>query len=85
MDDVYCDNDYINMTPTSCSVLITSESGDELISLCGQFIGRAEQHLPQRYHITERTTCTTSWLVSSTLDPVESRVRTDSVKSRGCQ
>ena len=46
MEDMYCDNDYINMTPTRCSVLITSESGDELISLRGQFIGRAEhQHV----------------------------------------
>ena len=33
MVDMYCDNDYINMTPTRCSVLITSESDDELISL----------------------------------------------------
>ena len=60
MEDMYCDNDYINMTPTRCSVLITSESGDELISLRGQFIGRAEQHLPQHYYIPVRTTCTTS-------------------------
>ena len=51
------------MTPTRCSVLITSESGDELISLREIFIGRAEQHLPQLYHITERTRCTTSELV----------------------
>ena len=47
MEDMYCDNDYINMTPIRCSVLITSESGDELISLLEQFVGRAEQHLPQ--------------------------------------
>ena len=47
MEDMYCDNDCINMTPTRCSVLITSESGDELISLREQFIGRAEQHLLQ--------------------------------------
>ena len=38
MEDMYCDNDYINMTPTRYSVLITSESGDELISLREQFI-----------------------------------------------
>ena len=37
MEDMYCDNDYINMTPTRYSVLITSESGDELISLREQF------------------------------------------------
>ena len=47
MEDMYCDNDYINMTPTRYSVLITCESGDELISLREQFIGRAEQHLLQ--------------------------------------
>ena len=47
MEDMYCDNDYTNMTPTRYSVLITSESGDELISLREQFIGRAEQHLLQ--------------------------------------
>ena len=47
MEDTYCDNDYTNMTPTRYSVLITSESGDELISLREQFIGRAEQHLLQ--------------------------------------
>ena len=41
-------------------LFITSESGDELINLCGQFIGRAEQHLLQHYHIRVRTTCTTS-------------------------
>ena len=29
MEDMYCDTDYTNMTPTRCSVLITSESGDE--------------------------------------------------------
>ena len=63
MEDMYCDNGYIKMTPTRCSVLITSESGDELISLREQFIGRAEQHLLQHYYITERTTCTTSELV----------------------
>ena len=44
VEDMYCDNDYINTTPTRCSVLTTSESGDELIGLRGQFIGRAEQH-----------------------------------------
>ena len=68
MEDMYCDNDYINMTPTRCSVLITSESGDEQIIMkgtYGPYEGRAEQHL----HIPVRTTCTTSevWLVSSTL------------------
>ena len=50
MEDTYCDNDYINMTPKRCSVLITSESGDEQIikkDTYGQFIGRAEQHLLQ--------------------------------------
>ena len=47
MEDMYCDNDYINMTPTRCSVHIMSESGDELISLREQFVGRAEQHLQQ--------------------------------------
>ena len=76
--DMNCDNDYINMTPTRCSVLITSESGDELISLRGHFIGRAEQHILQHCYIPVRTECTTSevgWW-SSTLDPVESRVRT---------
>ena len=45
LKDMYCDSDYINMTPTRCSVLITSESGDERISLRGQFIGRSGQHL----------------------------------------
>ena len=63
MEDMYCENDYINMTPTRHSLLITSESGDELISLREQFIGRAEQHVLQHYCITERTTCTTSELV----------------------
>ena len=63
MEDMYCDNGYINMTPTRCCVLITSESGDELISLRGQFFGRAEQHLLQHCYIAERTTCTTSELV----------------------
>ena len=47
MEDMYCDIDYINMTPTRCSVLIMSESGDELISLREHFIGRAEQHFLQ--------------------------------------
>ena len=56
---MYRDNDYTNMTPTRCSVIITSESGDELINLRGRFIGRAEQH----YCITVRTSCTTSELV----------------------
>ena len=60
MEDMYCDNDCINMIPTRCRVLIMSESGDELISLRGQFTGRAEQHLLQHYHIIVRTTCTTS-------------------------
>ena len=59
-EGMHCDNDCINMTPTRCSVLITSESGDELVSLRGQFIRRAEKHLLQFYHITVRTTCTTS-------------------------
>ena len=78
MEDIYCDNDYINVTPTRCSVLITSKSGDELISLREQFIGRAEQYSLQHCYIPVRTTCTTSevWLVSSTLDSVESRVWT---------
>ena len=30
-EDMYCDNDYINMTPTRCGVLVTSDSGDEQI------------------------------------------------------
>ena len=47
MEDMYCDNDHINMTPIRCSVLITSESGDELSSLLEQFVGRAQQHLLQ--------------------------------------
>ena len=47
MEDMYCDNDYRDVTPTRCSVLITFESGDELISLREQFSGRAEQHLLQ--------------------------------------
>ena len=87
MEDMYCDNDYINMTPTRHSVLITSEAGDELISLREQFIGRAEQYLLQHYYITERTTCTTSgvgwravlwnlWKVVYGLDSVEGRVWT---------
>ena len=58
-EDMYRDV-YINMTPTRCSVIITSESGDELINLRGRFIGRAEQHSPQHYGITVRTSCTTS-------------------------
>ena len=37
MEDMFCDNDCNKMTPTRCNVLITSESGDELISLCEQF------------------------------------------------
>ena len=41
MEDMYCDNDHTNMTPARYSVLITSESGHELISLREQFIGRA--------------------------------------------
>ena len=47
MEDMYCDNDYINMTPTRYSVLITSESGDEQIIMketYGPYEGRAEQH-----------------------------------------
>ena len=47
MEDMYCDNNYINMTPTRCSVLITSESGDEQIIMkeaYGPYEGRAEQH-----------------------------------------
>ena len=77
MEDLYCDNDYINMTPTRYSVLITCESGDELISLREQFIGRTEKHLPPHCYIPVRTTCTTSevWLVSTTLEPVERRAR----------
>ena len=53
MEDMYGDNEYINMTPARCSVLITSESGDELTSL-------TEQHLLHHYYIPVRTTCTTS-------------------------
>ena len=63
VEDMYCDNDYTNSNTLQC--LITSESGDELICLREQFIGRAEQHVPQW-----------SWLVSSALELVESRVRT---------
>ena len=98
MEDMYCDFDYINMTPTRCSVLITSESGDELISLRRQFIGRAEQHLPQHYYITERTTCTTSELVGEqysgpcgkscmdwTLLKVVLWTAHTAIESRGCQ
>ena len=78
MEDMFCGNGYINVTPTRCSVLITSESEDELISLREQFIGRAEQDSLQHCYIPVRTTCTTSevWLVSSTQDSVESRVWT---------
>ena len=61
MEDMHCDND--NMTLSRCNVLITSESGDELISLREQFIAKVEQHSLQHYHITERTTCATSELV----------------------
>ena len=46
MEDMYCDNDYSNMTPTRCGVPITSESEDELISLRGQFFGRAALWTP---------------------------------------
>ena len=45
MEDMYGDNDYINVT--SFLVSHTSESGDELLSLRGQFVGRAEQHFLQ--------------------------------------
>ena len=76
MEDMYCDSDYNNVTPTRCSVLITLESGDELISLCEQFIGRAEQHLPQHTSSLREMYHERSWLVSSALDPVESRVWT---------
>ena len=77
MEDIDCENDYINKTPTRDSELITSESGDELISLHEQswevqnkmcnFISTSlrEQHLQRA-----------SWLVGSTLNPVESRART---------
>ena len=47
VEDMYCDSDYINMTPTRCSVLITSESGDEQIIVKethGPCEGRAEPH-----------------------------------------
>ena len=61
MEDMYCDNDCINMTPTRHSVLVTSESGDEQIIMketCEQFIGRAEQHLlqhePRAYLVGEQ-------------------------------
>ena len=75
MEDMYCDNDHINMTPTRYSVLITSEIGDEQIIMketYGPYEGRAEQH----QYIPVRTTCTTSevWLVSRVLDSVEGRV-----------
>ena len=82
MEDMYCDNEYINMTPTRCSVLFTSESGDELISLRGQFIGRAEQHLLQHFYIPGPCgkSCTdwtlwkvVFWTVHTTMD------------ARGCQ
>ena len=63
MEDMHCDNDYINMTRTHCNVLITPETGDKLISLRQQFIGRTKQHLLQHYCITEGTTCTTNELV----------------------
>ena len=47
VEDMHCDNDCINMTPTRCSVLITSESGDEQIIMketYGPYEGSAEQH-----------------------------------------
>ena len=43
MEYMYCDNVYVNMTPTRYSVPITSESRDELISLREQFIGRVRR------------------------------------------
>ena len=60
MEDTYCDNDHINMTPTRYSVIIMKETH-------GPYEGRAEQHCC----IPVRTICTTSevWLVSSTLEP----------------
>ena len=68
MEDVYCDNDCFNMTPTRCSALITSESGDELISLRG----KAEQHLyiPMKSHEPR------AYLVGKTLHSVEGRAWT---------
>ena len=47
MENMSCDNDHINMTPTRCSVLITSKSGDEQIIMketFGPYEGRTEQH-----------------------------------------
>ena len=47
MEDMYFDNDCINMTPTPCSVLITSESGDEQLLMketYEPYEGRAGQH-----------------------------------------
>ena len=79
MEDMYCDNDYINMTPTRYSVLITSESGDELISLREQFIERAEQHLLQ--HVPRAkfgwwAVLWNLWKVVYGLDSVDGRVWT---------
>ena len=86
MEDMYGDNDYINMTPTRYSVLITSESGDELLSLREQFIGRAEQpllqHVPraslvgEQYSRTCRKLCTdwTLWKVVYGLRIQQSRL-----------
>ena len=99
MEDMYCDNDYINLTPTLHSVLITSESGDELVSLREQFIGRAErhllQHVPRAKLVDEQyfgtcgmsSTHWTLWKVVFGLDSVEGRVRTAHTvtESRGCQ
>ena len=67
MEDMYCDNDYIHVIPTRYSVIIMKET-------YGPYEGRAEQ----RCYIPVRATCTTSevWLVSGSLESVESRART---------
>ena len=41
---MYRDNDHIKMTPTRCSVIITSESGDEPISLDSSFEGQNDMY-----------------------------------------
>ena len=75
MEDMYCDNDYINMTPTRCSVLIRSESGDEQIIMMetyGPYEGSAEQHyyIPVRGHEPRAYLVVRIWLVSSVLESV---------------
>ena len=89
MEEMYCDNDSINMTPTRCSVLNR---------VC---IWRWTDQSAWTVHRKSRTTFTTrllhhcennmyherSWLLSSTLDSVEGRVWTAlrATESRGCQ